>query len=130
MSAVVECLLNLRDHLNSELGEDGFLDVGNIGGQFRKRWRLPEIDRSTALGVDQGDNTQDQQISNMFAEGRRKGQTESKLKSTSRSPAMSGARIDLLAASKNLIVVVSRLSCFIFIALVAITSFLFMHTPI
>lgn len=99
MSAVVECLLNLRDHLHSELGEDGFLDAGNIGGQFRKRWRLPEIDRSTALGVDQGDNTQDQQISNMFAEGRRKGQTESKLKSTSRSPAASGVHIDLLAAS-------------------------------
>ncbi|XP_020105666.1 kinesin-like protein KIN-14C isoform X2 [Ananas comosus] len=92
MSAVVECLLNLRDHLHSELGEDGFLDAGNIGGQFRKRWRLPEIDRSTALGVDQGDSTQDQQISNMFAEGRRKGQTESKLKSTSRSPAASGSK--------------------------------------
>ncbi|XP_072963056.1 kinesin-like protein KIN-14K [Typha angustifolia] len=92
MSAVVDCLLILRDHVYIEPGEDGFLDASKSGVQLRKRWRLPETDKSVVRGAEQRKNIQIQQGSTTSREERRKGLSESKSKLTSRSPVTSGQK--------------------------------------
>ncbi|XP_008804600.2 kinesin-like protein KIN-14C [Phoenix dactylifera] len=67
ISAVVECLLYLRDHINSEPGEDGIHDMGKPGSQLRKRWRLPEGDWAAAFE----NRIQCGQNSKVFGEGGR-----------------------------------------------------------
>ncbi|XP_065034086.1 kinesin-like protein KIN-14K isoform X2 [Musa acuminata AAA Group] len=48
ISAVVECLLSVRDHLNLDSMEDGHPDLDKSAIQLRKRWKLPE-ESSAAL---------------------------------------------------------------------------------
>ncbi|CAL9095553.1 unnamed protein product [Musa acuminata var. zebrina] len=48
ISAVVECLLSIRDHLNLDSMEDGHPDLDKSAIQLRKRWKLPE-ESSAAL---------------------------------------------------------------------------------
>nr|XP_029120262.1 kinesin-like protein KIN-14C isoform X2 [Elaeis guineensis] len=84
ISAVVECLLYLRDHINSEPGEDGIHDVGKPGSQLRKRWRLPEGDWAAAFG----NHIQRGQNSMVFGEGGRSF-AESKLQHVWESPVIS-----------------------------------------
>ncbi|XP_065044187.1 kinesin-like protein KIN-14K isoform X2 [Musa acuminata AAA Group] len=48
ISAVVECLLSVRDHLNFDSMEDGHPDLDKSAIQLRKRWKLPE-ESSAAL---------------------------------------------------------------------------------
>lgn len=81
ISAVVECLLYLREHLNPEPAEDGIHDMGKPGSQLRKRWRLPEGDRSAAFGnhIQHGQNPM------VFGEGGRS-IAESKLQHVWESP--------------------------------------------
>ncbi|WOK95708.1 kinesin-4-like [Canna indica] len=42
MSPVVECLLGIRDHLNSGIMEDDSAVLDKLDIQLRKRWKLPE----------------------------------------------------------------------------------------
>lgn len=85
ISAVVECLLYLRDHINSEPGEDGIHDVGKPGSQLRKRWRLPEGDWAAAFG----NHIQRGQNSMVLGEGDRRF-AESKSQHVWESPVISG----------------------------------------
>ena len=54
MSAVVDCLLSLRDRMSSGIGEDGLYDATKYGSQPRKKWNLSEGDRVVPMDVSQG----------------------------------------------------------------------------
>lgn len=86
ISAVVVCLLSLRDRFNSHLGEDR-------GTNLPAKWVIEAKKKLEAMDVLRGGNTQTGQQSPVLGEERRPSQTEAKLLHVLRSPVMSGTII-------------------------------------
>ncbi|KAI0515693.1 hypothetical protein KFK09_008359 [Dendrobium nobile] len=53
ISAVLDCLLSLRDHFNSKLGEGGIHGTANCGNKTRKKWFTSKDDRG-AMDICEG----------------------------------------------------------------------------
>lgn len=90
MSGVVDCLLSLRDHMNSGITVDGIYDATKCGSQSRKKWNLSERDRLEPLDVSQGNQRQLEPNSLIAGDERKWSNSELKFQSVMRNPTSSG----------------------------------------
>lgn len=85
ISAVVACLLSLRDRFNSDLGEDRDTNMA-------AKWVI-EAKKLEAVDVLQGDNTLSGQQSPLLGDEKRPSLMEAKIQRVLRSPVLSGMAI-------------------------------------
>ncbi|XP_077218072.1 P-loop nucleoside triphosphate hydrolases superfamily protein with CH (Calponin Homology) domain-containing protein [Tasmannia lanceolata] len=92
MTAVVECLLRLKDHFNSDLGGyniHGTNSFSKCGSLPRKRWKFPELETLEGTDSVRGDQSAQEQNSPVLGEERKKSYPESMFQRVLRSPVMS-----------------------------------------
>ncbi|XP_020089510.1 kinesin-like protein KIN-14D isoform X2 [Ananas comosus] len=90
ISAVVICLLSLRDRSSSHVGEDRFPNSSAKGeSEAMRRWKLLENSRLEAVDVLRMENSRGAQNGEGLGEERKQSMMESKLQRVLRSPVMS-----------------------------------------
>ncbi|XP_042496777.1 kinesin-like protein KIN-14K [Macadamia integrifolia] len=92
MVTVVDCLLTLKEHFNSNPGGNGVhitSSMGKCGNQSRKGWKLLEAEISEGINGSVGEVSPGGQDAAVTGEEKRKNWTDSKFQRALRSPVMS-----------------------------------------
>lgn len=97
MSAIVDCLLSLRDRMSSSIRSDGIFDTANRKSMSRKKWNFSEGDMLRPTDLSQGNLRQNEPNSPVIGNEKKRSTSETKFQNVFRNPIMSGILVILIS---------------------------------